>query len=158
MFRVLTGLLAVAAIAASAATARTPVEPGAPCPISGALVVYYVTEGVAYKDNLVVAPDGRASLCWGRARPSAMTGRTTFSVAPPTLKALQSALDGIDVEHLGPPPASWPPCCFNRSTFLVYKGLGVPFLGQPRTPAAVQSLHRAQALLEQIVDRHAPEL
>ena len=65
MFRVLTGMLAVAAIAASAATARTPVEPSAPCPTSGALVVYYVTEGVAYRDNLVVALDGRASLCWG---------------------------------------------------------------------------------------------
>ena len=70
MFRVLMGLLAVAASAASAAAARTPVEPGAPCPAYGALDVYYVTEGVAYKDNLVIAPDGRASLCWGRSRPS----------------------------------------------------------------------------------------
>jgi hypothetical protein len=106
----------------------------------------------------VIAPDGRASLCWARARPAATTGRTTFSVAAPTLKLLQSALDGIGVDHLGPPPAVWPPCCFERATFLVYEGYGVPFHGQPRTTAGAQSLHRAQLILERIIDRHAPEL
>src|SRR5262245_10029310 len=138
---------------------KTPVEPThAPCPTGGALVVYYVSEGVAYKDNLVIAPDGRAALCWGRARPGAVTGRTTFTVTQPTLKVLETQLDGIAVEHPGPPPAQWPPCCLKRATVLVYQGFGIPFHGRPRTTAGVQSLHRAQAILERLIDGHGPEL
>jgi hypothetical protein len=161
--RPLTGFLAAAALAAAVAVpsamSRAPVEPSrAPCPTGGALVVYYVNQGVAYKDNLVIEPDGRAALCWGRARPGAVTGRTTFAVANGTMKLLQAALDGIDVEHLGPPPAQWPPCCLKRATILVYRGFGVPYHGQPRTPAGLESLHRAQSILEAIIDRHDPEL
>jgi hypothetical protein len=154
----LIGLASLIAIAAPAA-ARMPVEPGgAPCPAAGALVVYYVSEGVAYKNNLVIGSDGRALLCWGRANPGAVTGRSTFTVAQPTLQVLKTALDGIGVEHLGPPPANWPPCCLKRSSVLVYKGTGIPFHGLPASVSGMQSLHRAQTILERIIVRHEPDL
>jgi hypothetical protein len=155
----LVGLLVLLIAAAPRADARMPVEPsGAPCPTTGALVVYYVSEGVAYKNNLVIGSDGRALLCWGRAKPGAVSGRTTFTVAEPTLQVLKTALDGIGVEHLGPPPAGWPPCCFKRATVLVYKGMGIPFHGLPTSITGKESLHRAKAILERIIERHDPDL
>jgi hypothetical protein len=158
VIRLLVALLTAAAIAVPAALSKAPVEPGAPCPTGGALVVYVVSEGVAYRDNLVIAPDGRAALCWGRAKPGAVTGRTTFTVEHRTLLVLETQLDAIDVEHLGPPPAHWPPCCLRRATALVYKGFGIPFGGRPRATAGARSLERAEAILARIIDRHGPEL
>jgi hypothetical protein len=152
--------VAAAALAATvpAALSRMPVEPTTTCRTVGALVVYHVTEGLAYKNDLVIGPDGQASLCWGRSRPLVATGRTTFVLGRPTLEVLRATLDRIDVEHLGPPPPAWPPCCLARTAALVYRGKGIPYHGRPTTATATQALHRAQAILDRIIERHEPDL
>jgi hypothetical protein len=145
-------------VVAPAAMSKTPVEARNLCPTAGAMVVYYVSEGLSYKNDLVIGPDGRAALCWGRGWPTFAAGQTTFVLSRPTLEVLRATLERIDVEDLGPPPATWPPCCFRRLATLVYAGMGVPYLGQPRTTSARHALHRAQAILEQIIERHDPDL
>ena len=140
------------------AVSKTPVEARNLCPTAGAMVVYYVSEGLSFKNDLVIGPDGRAALCWGRGWPTFAAGQTTFVVSRPTLEVLRATLDRIDVEHLGPPPATWPPCCYRRSATLVYGGMGIPYLGLPQTTSARRALHRARAILDRIIERHEPDL
>ena len=154
---VLAGLV-LALLAGAPAKAKTPVEPTPPCPTVGALVVYTTSEGVAYRNDLVIRPDGHASLCWSRPTPAAVTGRTTFVLTRRTLAVLQAELDRIDIEHLGPPPAQWPPCCSRTARALVYEGTGIPFQGRPQTPDAIQALSRVHTMLGRIIVRHEPEL
>ena len=152
------GLVLALMVAGPPAKARTPEEPTAPCPTAGALVVYTTSQGVAYRNDLVIRPDGHASLCWSRPTPAAVTGRTTFVLTRRTLAVLHAELDRIDVEHLGPPPAQWPPCCYQEARALVYDGTGIPFEGRPQTPEAIQALNHVHAMLGRIIVRHEPEL
>jgi hypothetical protein len=133
-------------------------SPPPPCPTAGALVVYFASDGLAVGNDLVIAPDGHASLCWARTGPTAMTGRTRFVVAPATLRTLRFQLDRIDVEHLGPPPADWPPSGGGPASALFYRGTGIPYEGRPTSVTAIRALERSEAILDGIVARHAPEL
>ena len=57
-----------------------------------------------------------------------------------------------------PTPATWPPCCYGRSAALVYRGVGIPYVGRPHTTSGRRALHRARAILDHIIDRHDPDL
>jgi hypothetical protein len=147
-----------AALAVTVPAAPARIEPTATCPTAGALVVYYVTEGLSYKNDLVIGPDGRAALCWSRSRPTVATGQSTFVLSRPTLDVLRATLDRIDVEHLAPPQGAWPPRDFARTAALVYRGMGIPYGGRPSTASAARAFRRAQAILERIIERHEPDL
>ena len=108
----------------------------------------------------MIGEDGHASLCWGRRASSAPSrGRRTFVVPGRTLEVLRETLERIEVEHLGPPPAEWPPCCFRLSRALVYKGTGIPYQGRPQTRRPrLHALNQAQAILGRIIERNEPDL
>jgi hypothetical protein len=155
----LVGLVAALATfgAASTAAARSVMSPVPRCSTAHALVAYYDSNIWSFDAELVIRSAGRASLCWQRRTLgptdqvlSSRSGRSDFRLSPSQMKALVSELEHIGVGRLGPRSPVM------QSKWLVYKGKKIPTGASPRTEAGKRALARAEAILDDIVERHSP--
>jgi hypothetical protein len=119
----------------------------ASCPSAGALVAYsHLGFWEGFRD-VVIRPDGRVWLCWGRLS----LERDGLVLTDRQLEALKRELGQIETQHLTRPPER--PCveCDQPIAWLIYRGKTLPWSGQQPTKAGLRALRRTEAMLDALV-------